>query len=50
MTDRVKRYFSNFHKEDYLSDLLGQKWSDIYDLNDPTLNANSITDLFDGLS
>ena len=32
-------------KKDYLIDLKGQKWSQVYDLTDPTLIENKITEL-----
>ena len=42
-----KRDYRNFDKnrKDYLMDLMGQKWSQIYDLMDPTLIENKITEL-----
>ena len=32
-------------KKHYLIDLMGQKWSQVYDLTDPTLIENKITEL-----
>ena len=40
-----KRNYSNFNKDNYLMDLLGSRWSDIYDIKDPTLIDTAITDL-----
>ena len=40
----VKRNFSRFNLEEYKTELLGMKWSDVYDIKDPTLIDSFITD------
>ena len=39
-----RRNFSNFNKDEYLLDLMGLKWSNIYNLKDPTLIDSAITE------
>ena len=39
-----RRDLSKFNKESYLMDLMGRKWSSLYDLKDPTLIDTAITD------
>ena len=40
-----KRNFSRFNETDYITELLGQRWSKVYDILDPTLIDSAITDL-----
>ena len=40
----VRRNFSQFNTEVYQMELLGLKWSNIYDIKDPTLIDSFITD------
>ena len=40
----IRRNFSKFSKEDFVMDLMGLKWSEIYDIKDPTLIDTAITD------
>ena len=40
----TRRNFSKFNETAYLMDLMGLRWSEIYDIKDPTLNDSAITD------
>ena len=40
-----RRNYHKFEAENYLTDLMGQKWSQVYDFTDPTLIENKITEL-----
>ena len=40
----VKRNYSKFNREDYLLDLMSLRWTEVYDLKDPTLIDTFITD------
>ena len=41
----VKRDFSKFKENEFLMDLLGERWSEVYYLKDPTLIYMAITDI-----
>ena len=40
-----RRDNSRFNKTDYLTDLLGQRWSVVYDIVEPTLIDSAITEI-----
>ena len=44
METKVKRNYTRFNLEDYKTDLLGMRWTKLYDIKDPTLIDTFITD------
>ena len=41
---KVKRNYTRFNLEDYKTELLGKRWTKLYDIKDPTLIDSFITD------